>query len=94
MLTDAYLPALLLAYLLIGLLPAHLWYRSPTELLLYLTYFLAVGRRKQTIVTDAYECRRQDVHREQVKEIHGMHCHILVYSVMPVVLPVVCHHAT
>ena len=91
--TDTDLPSLFLADLHVGLLPALPGHWRTAELNLHQTYLVAIGRRKQTIMTDTDEGRRQDVEREEMQKIHGMHLHRLVLARIAVVLPVVCNHA-
>lgn len=63
------------------------------ELELNFTHLVSVGWRKQSIVPDAHKGRRQDMEREEMQEIYGVHPHLFMHSPMSVVLPVVSDHA-
>lgn len=63
------------------------------ELDLNFTHLVSVGWRKQSIVPDAHKGRRQDMEREEMQEIYGVHPHLFMHSPMSVVLPVVSDHA-
>lgn len=44
-------------------------------------------------MADPHEAGRQDMQGEQVKELCGMHGHLLVLATVAVVLPIIGHHS-